>query len=120
MVSATPARPDAPCVTLATDRQWPATSIGIGPWPSPEMPVEAHARFLRILERFRHSLAEQVSLWTPICTACGWRCSYCALRAGGITHGTLRWQLELARPNLVPHQLPAHRVTAEVLLLLWQ
>ena len=40
------------------------------------------------------------------------------LRAGGIVDRPLRRQLELARPDLVPGQLPADRVAAEVPSLL--
>src|SRR5262249_47582054 len=35
-----------------------------------------------------------------------------ALRAGGVAQRPLRRQLQLARPNLVPGQLPADRVAA--------
>ena len=39
------------------------------------------------------------------------------LRAGRVHHGPVRRQLQLARPRLVPPQLPAHRGPAKVRLL---
>src|SRR5205823_5615951 len=37
-----------------------------------------------------------------------------AVRARGVVERTVRWQLQLARPHLVPGELPADRVAAEV------
>ena len=49
-----------------------------------------------------------------------WHGSSRGLRAGGIQHRTVRWQFQLARPDLVSSQFPAHRVAAKVPLLPWR
>ena len=50
----------------------------------------------------------------PYRAAGRWRRAPRGLRAGRIAHGTLRRQLQLARAGLVPAELPADRIAAEV------
>ena len=111
-----PARPGAAGVALARAGQRRAPAAVAAARPSHEDAAAAHAR------------RDRVPVATTACARCrryharaSVRRSTCnghdavgRLSAGRIGLRPVRRQLELARADLVPGQLPAHRVAAEV------
>ena len=112
-------------VPRPTGRSWPASSsrwyepgvrrappAGAGARPPHEAAAAPHARPGRVPQPVRHPLAQPPPRGRALRLARRRRALHGRLRAGRVAHRPVRRQLQLARPDLVPAQLPAHRGAA--------
>ena len=109
VVPAPPPGPGGPGGQLGRAGRRRAPPALARPRPSHEADPEPHAGPAGVPQRPRHPLAEPLAPGPPLPGDAGRARAGGALRAGAVPVGPLRWQLELARPGVVPRELPLHR-----------
>src|SRR5262249_8917576 len=86
----------------------------------PAADVAAHARPGRVSLAAWHPLDLARAARGPLHVSRGRPDLYRQIHAGGIGEPHVRWQIQLARADLVPHELHAHPVADHLRAVLWR
>src|SRR5262249_28348284 len=101
-------------LALERGRTRPPPTLVTASRPSHEAAPQAPARRDGVSFALRRARALACARREPVHLSARQHGSHGGLQARGVRQWPLRWQLELARTDLVPRQLPHHRIVAEV------
>src|SRR5713101_5046857 len=114
MVSEPPARPGLTGLPLDRARYGSAPPAGVGPRAPHEGVAQAHTGPPGVPLATRRAGAQPLPPRPPLHAGVGRDVAHGEIRPCGIVFGALRRELQLARADLVPLELPHHRISAQV------